>query len=683
MILLDQQTPDPTPRPAGAGGAPGGAPAAGGGGVATAVAPAATKFVEKILQASKPSLYGDNQAIFSVQLEPAGVTLMEQALRGQMTPIGIIYQLDYVALRPAFLVKLSIQWDRVFHYIDQMEGVSGIFVNESMDKMWTDLKDQKLIVLEADNFVPESEDAAQVQADFAKAEAEVRTMITDAFFKPALPDQEAKDGWDKAKDALVDWRNNAITGGIGSLFSYSKKDVDITHIDQKSLNVTMNERTAVRRSIYPQGHISGLAAPLNGDPGAYLLELDLNDAFFARRKVTTISRANLADDQLASVHVYLNYAGTPHDVMLDATSSRQDVDWPSALTSGVFQWPVTYNYDVTFQTVDTSQRPMQLSTRDRPSFFGPPIKDRVTTANYLEIVPREDLYTMVDVPIYVPQGGFPWSRWAQIEVDTFYSDPANGLKQQGHFLLDANWGKQADRFHWKIFVLDASKTSFQYRLTFFGADGATLAVPLLESTTEQIRITDPFPMKRAMTMVPVFDWTKVSQAFCDIDYEDPGNAFSDQQSFMFDAKHPDPQNYSVDLRNPSIRQVGYQVTVVFKDGHQVVVPPSFTLLPRVMLRDNMRGHQIVAVHTDQGDFAAVSLTKIDVDLKYSDSQVGISAEDVFTLKSAADNAHFEFDYVDPQRNKYQYQATYSYDNGMIKTTDWAQSDMADLVIPVN
>ena len=32
----------------------------------------------------------------------------------------------------------------------------------------------------------------------------------------------------------------------------------MTRIDRKSINLTMNERVTVRRSIYPQAHLSGL-----------------------------------------------------------------------------------------------------------------------------------------------------------------------------------------------------------------------------------------------------------------------------------------------------------------------------------------------------------------------------------------------------------------------------------------
>ena len=72
---------------------------------------AGPKFVTKIDHSAKPALYGNNQAAFSVALDQSGVTVLEQALKGEMSPIGIVYALDYLALRPAYNVSVNVDWD--------------------------------------------------------------------------------------------------------------------------------------------------------------------------------------------------------------------------------------------------------------------------------------------------------------------------------------------------------------------------------------------------------------------------------------------------------------------------------------------------------------------------------------------------------------------------------------------
>ena len=65
----------------------------------------------KVQNAAKPSLYGDNQASFSVQLDQYGATILEQALQGEMAPVAVIYSLDFIALRPAFNVQYETACD--------------------------------------------------------------------------------------------------------------------------------------------------------------------------------------------------------------------------------------------------------------------------------------------------------------------------------------------------------------------------------------------------------------------------------------------------------------------------------------------------------------------------------------------------------------------------------------------
>jgi hypothetical protein len=664
LILLDKQTPVPPPagQPAG-GGAGAGQPADGNPPI---------RFVENILQATKPSLYGDNQAVFSAQLSQYGVTVLDEALHGAMTPIGIIYDLDYVALRPAFQVKLKVDWDRVFHYVDNMTGVDGLFVSTEIDKAVSDLREQQAIDLQADLFVPDGDDAGTVVADFARAENEVKEMFTDAFFKPSLePTKEAKDGWDRAADFATQLGRYSTTGGISSLFTFRKKEVDLDRVDRKSLNVNMRERTAVRRSIHPQGHLSGIAKVLAGDPSKYLMSVDLDDPFFQRRHLTALSRADMAADRLASVHVSANYAGTPSDVVLDAGHPSADITWQGAVANGKFQWPVAYDYEVTFTNVDTSQRPMHMSTAGKPGW------PKTTVDQTLEIVPREDLYTIVDVPIYAI--GSVLADWPTVEVDVSYVDDTNGVHQRDRFTLTSG----APQAHWSMFVLDHTKTRFQYQVTYTAADNQVVTMPLADIDEAQIRIYDPYPTKRVLAIVPALDWTTVDRAFVDVSYDDPDNNVSESQSYEFTAKKTDTAEFSVKLRDTHRLAVKYAVTVLFKDGHEVDVPPSETLLNRVMLRTAMKGHRIVTVHTDPVDFASVGLTSIDVDISFTDSQAGISDADKFTFKSAKDIGQFEYDFVDTSRSAFTYRAKYQYDNGLSRTVDTQTSAAGELSLPVS
>ena len=71
------------------------------------IAEAGGALVQKVKGSGKPSLYGENSAIFGVELTPEGATFFEQALQSGGPSIGLEYdltavgKLDKKALRPA------------------------------------------------------------------------------------------------------------------------------------------------------------------------------------------------------------------------------------------------------------------------------------------------------------------------------------------------------------------------------------------------------------------------------------------------------------------------------------------------------------------------------------------------------------------------------------------------------
>ncbi|HVW04211.1 MAG TPA: hypothetical protein VHB78_04345, partial [Vicinamibacterales bacterium] len=393
LLVLGQESPSPTPPPSSSGGpAPTPAPAD------------VPKFVTKISHDAHPELYGDNQAAFSVALDQYGVTVIEQALAGNMAPVGVVYSLQFLGLRPAYTVHLNIDWDRVQKHMDEHFGVNTLFTSVDIDNAVDELVENRAIVLEADTFVPEGEDTASIISSRDRALNEVRDMITDAFFTSSIDPVKPRAGdWDKAMEMAGRIGGLIATGGWGGvgMFSYTKQNY--TRVDKKVLDVNISERTTVERSIYPQGHLTGLFQVLRDQHLAlsdFVTEVNLNDPWFQRRRVTVISRANYDADSVGSINATLTYGSEPHNVVLDKVTSKQDVQWLSRVTNGAMELPVNVTFTVNFQGVDSTQRPLRLTS--------PP---SVVAVENLEIEPRT-LYSIVPIPIAVPNPAtFPWTHY--------------------------------------------------------------------------------------------------------------------------------------------------------------------------------------------------------------------------------------------------------------------------------
>lgn len=140
------------------------------------------RAVETILGASKPSLQGDNVAAFSLELSAEGATILETSFKDRATPIGVIYDLKYTGLRPAFNVKITADFKQVFtHFSSSANGQRG-FVRAGIDAGFEKLTRSGAIKIEVLDFTNTAENEARVKdaLDFFK------TQVLTNWFTPVL-----------------------------------------------------------------------------------------------------------------------------------------------------------------------------------------------------------------------------------------------------------------------------------------------------------------------------------------------------------------------------------------------------------------------------------------------------------------------------------------------------------------
>jgi hypothetical protein len=153
-------------------------------------APAGTqpgfKFYEQIYGTSVPSLYGDNRATFALALDEEAATLMQEALKSGICPIGVIYDLEYLGLRPAFDVKVTADYSRIYDSLELQFGLSASYmsigVKADIDLAWQKLREDGSIKVEVIDFTDDENLRKQADAawEFFKGE-----LLHD-FFQPAL-----------------------------------------------------------------------------------------------------------------------------------------------------------------------------------------------------------------------------------------------------------------------------------------------------------------------------------------------------------------------------------------------------------------------------------------------------------------------------------------------------------------
>lgn len=632
-------------------------------------------FEVKMSHFAKPSLYGDNRAAFSVEMDQEAVTVVEAALQGEIAPMAVIYSLEYLALRPAYSVRLQADWDRVQTHLEESFGVDTLIFSSQIDEVVDELIEDRVIVIEADTFIPEGDDQAEVLSRRDQAVNEVREMVTDTFFTPSIDPLKAPepDGWDRFADTTARLSQIAHTGGLSESSVFSYKKVDLTRIDRKSLSVDLRERTTITRHIHPQGHVRGLFRVLRDgavDLDRFVIPVDLDAPWFERRTVEVVPQIDFTADGIETVQVELTYGDRTRSLLFEAGETGEararSVEWASDLEEDAegqrrMVRPVTWRYTVRFAGADGTERPRRLES-----------PELVTTADRVPLSPR-DLYSLEPIPI-TPLS-FPWDRWPHVSVRLRYDDEDHGIHQDDTFLLD----QETPEATWRRFVLDPGKAGYERQITFHGADHQDLVGPWETTTEEQVRLRDPFPRKRTVEVIAAVDWNRVRRVFVDLAYRDPAHDVFEEESLTL-TQEDDAGTFSVDLVDPDLRRVSYQATVMFTDGSLAEIPRSTTLDRRIFVTEEMRGHRIVEVRPEDREFAAAQLREMQVDLRFLDG--GNEIRDRFVFTSTGDLGHFEFDYSDDTHRDYEYKVRYLRTDGLARSVDWKSSDADVLVLDV-
>src|SRR5262249_6812282 len=128
------------------------------GGTTAMPVPGAFVAVEQILGASVPSLDAANNAIFSLTLDQAGATILEEAFGQGATPVGVLYNLKFTGMRPAFKVRITADYQRIYNEFSVGLTASVYWVSAGIDAAFEKLKEDGAIKIEVEDFTGDADE---------------------------------------------------------------------------------------------------------------------------------------------------------------------------------------------------------------------------------------------------------------------------------------------------------------------------------------------------------------------------------------------------------------------------------------------------------------------------------------------------------------------------------------------
>jgi hypothetical protein len=140
------------------------------------------RFVENVIGTTKPSLFGDLQATFSLELSQEGVTLLEQAFEKGGQPIGLVYDLTFLGLRPAFDVTVKADYKRVYDDFNVQLAAQYMLIRAELEAGFQKLVQDKAIEITVNSYT----DDANMREQKDNALKFFKEDLLRDFFEPSL-----------------------------------------------------------------------------------------------------------------------------------------------------------------------------------------------------------------------------------------------------------------------------------------------------------------------------------------------------------------------------------------------------------------------------------------------------------------------------------------------------------------
>jgi hypothetical protein len=462
------------------------------------------KFVEKVFNPGKPSLYGRNITPFTVELTDQGATFFEQALQNKGGFVQIAYDLYAPVKLPPIEVHIWFVASKFMEFTQEFEkrqtrqgafasvwkwlfgGTSGnrteitqSMEEESREYQWggvdIDFKDFKA-----------TEETKQRIRDWAWASLAEAVKASQEMKLDVIKEEQKK-----IPENLTDFHNRI------SQFKFSS-------YDQK-----YRESQAVEWNFAPQGMLEPIINLKDKDGNLlkwedYSTVVDLDDPFFKSLDIAVTVNADFEDLPIHSVDVFCEYqeGQTKESKGFSIKSPNQIERFKSFIENN--KWDYKYWYQVNYKG--------ESNVYKSPELVGKGGRTSPLTINVGD--------TGV-LAVDVTAGDLNWSQVTQAQVTVEYDAVGAGNRKVQHeYILD----KEHPRHELREVVFAPVNKPYKYQVKYFMADGKEYEVSEKTSDAPRLFVNDPFSTMKRINFLAV------------------GNLDSQIQTIFVEAKYVDEKN---------------------------------------------------------------------------------------------------------------------------------------------
>ncbi|MGH8564663.1 MAG: hypothetical protein ACREXW_11495 [Gammaproteobacteria bacterium] len=602
-----------------------------------------------------PSLFGENRAVFQAQLNRKATKLLLGAFEG-LIPASVYYELEFVGQMQAYNIKVSADWEQVYEFIQNRFDGNFVFFEVEIDKMFSELEEQKIIKIEATLDATEADiDPAKLESEFNDVRNDLQDMVLKTFFEPTTNphavEPEGESSFDRTVDSLVRMRNLAHKWpSVG----YSRREVDISEI--RSIDADYTVHRAVTRRIAPQAHIHVFFEDLGVTRDDIVTVVRDVDELWESVDFSVSVVADFDGDGIDTVVVDVQYSDT-FDPAPD-TEANPDAQWSFLFKSAdqVFRKSAWFNPDIGnnfFYRYRVFFKPDSLpgpsATAESPWRA---LQSQDIIANTRELFERERV-TIEAV------GQFPWNRYPQVLAKVRYDDPVSSWLHEEAKLLSTDGRVLETEFRQRA----KDGISPEYQFHYIRNDGEVIETAWQTVGGPLTLVHNPDPPQLEVQFV-VSPATRLGILILNLRYDDPPNGVFEDASFVFNAENAfQPQIWRVPWKDPSKRRFFMQQTIVDADGNVTDTGMVEAEGRTKVLGDVFAKKLEVQTKLIGPSLASQRVDKILLRLKYEDAANGVLSETLHEFFDVGDAPSWAVLLKDASKREYTWELTYQLDTG--------------------
>ncbi len=639
------------------------------------------RFVENVYGTTTPSLFGDLQATFSLSLSQEGVQLLEQAYQKGGQPIGVVYDLKFLGLRPAFDVTVHADYKKSYQDFDVGIGAQYLVLRAEIEAEFQKLVENKTIDITVNSY---TDDATardqQKQALSFFLDDLLKTFFTSSLDIPKAQSQDILSGllpqlgMPQTPGRPLSQVTNGAPPAAGAATAVAQQ-LGVRPVTPP-VGATGNVSAAAIRTSSPQNPGQSIAAPAQTPPvtspapptGAVPAP---GQAGVGTPPVTGPSGTTPPAAGGTVAHPTPPTVTTPTPARPTPGAAPPPTPAPANSANAnnlAIGFHLKYLNQDELKTMDMSWKEAAAveQTHSPNGTFGFLMRGLDSKKNFIDVDLDSDFFNRIKVMVDCPT---PYAAvgLSEVKVHMQYGDRGDG---QPKFVNDLELKPDAlGHITPQEFTcsLDAKRTlNYSYSVDFYFDPSSPVRGQKTHYTSATLTSQDRTLSIDPQTFVGILkvevgpgelDFDSIPRVQVKMFYDDAPNNFHVQDTFILTKDKPTFQ-WAVRLNDPQQNQYAYEVTYFLPDNQTISVP-------RVAMAGSTAA-QNIAVNKPWQDQNGIlvdailnpGVAKLIVDIEYQDATAGYRFSHVKEIGGPADKPyHVAIPLMDPAQRAFTYQVS--------------------------